>query len=327
MKYGTIGTSWITDSFIKASQKTNDLTLTAVYSRSEKKARQFADTYAVDYVFTDLEQMAKSNVIDCIYIASPNSLHYEQAIFFLKHKKHVICEKPIFSNTNELNEAYKTAEENGVFLFEAIRSIHSPNFKQLKSNISKVSKVRSAILHQIRYSSKYNSYLDGDNPNIFSAEFSGGALVDMGIYPLYLAVALFGKPASVSYVAYKLESGVDGSGTLVLNYGTFTCTVICSKIVTSYIPCEIHGENGTFVFDDASKMNNLTFIDNQTSKAMSIESPDIEEDMVYEIGSFARIIETNSVEEYENLKKLSQIVLSITEEARRQNGIVYACER
>ncbi|WP_099159257.1 Gfo/Idh/MocA family protein [Virgibacillus ndiopensis] len=327
MKYGTIGTSWITDSFIKASKKISDLTLTAVYSRSEEKARNFADTHGVKHAFTDLEHMAKSDVIDCIYIASPNSLHYEQAILFLKYKKHIICEKPIFSNTKELKEAYKVAEENNVYLFEAIRSIHAPNFKRLKENMAEIGKMRSAILHQVRYSSKYNSYLAGNNPNIFSAEFSGGALVDMGIYPLYLAVALFGEPDSVSYIATKLDSGVDGSGTLVLSYADFTCTIMCSKIVTSYIPCEIHGESGTFVFEDVSKINELRLIDNQTNQVTTIETPDIKEDMVYEIGNFRRIIKTNSVQEYEELKELSLIVLSITEEARRQNDIVYDCER
>lgn len=327
MKFATIGTSTITSSFIAAAKETKDFTLTAVYSRSAEKAKEFAGVHGATYTFTELEKMATHDEVDCVYIASPNSLHFEQAIMFLKHRKHVICEKPIFSNTNELSAAYKVAEENNVYLFEAVRNIHSPNFKQLKEGVREIGQVRSMILQRSKYSSRYDQYLRGEVPNIFSADFSGGALVDLGVYPLYIAVTLFGEPQGISYYPVMLESGVDGNGTLVLTYSNFTSTIVCSKISTSYNSCEIHGEEGTFLFDNAGTITDLRLIKTKSEEKVLLETVDQVHDMAFEINNFTRIINTKDDQEYRELKSLSFLVLSITESARKQNDIVYKCEK
>ncbi|MFD1037555.1 Gfo/Idh/MocA family protein [Virgibacillus byunsanensis] len=318
MNLGTIGTNWITSKFIKAAKETGLLTLSAVYSRTEKKANEFASTHGVENTFTNLEEMAKSNSIDCIYIASPNSLHFEQALMFLKNHKHVICEKPIFSKTVELEKAYQIAADNNVYLFEALRNIHVPNFTSLKENLDHIGKIRGSILHRVRYSSRYTDYLNGENPNVFSPEFSGGALVDLGIYPLSLAVALFGKPETSTYFPVLLDSGVDGGGTLILNYTDFTCTVICSKITTSYLASEIHGEKGTITIDDPGRLTNLQLTNIHDGSTTAINEDQDDKDMIYEIQSFVNIIKTNDQQRYEELKQLSKDVLSITESARKQ---------
>lgn len=327
INFGTVGTGWITSSFIEAAQLSNQLNLTAVYSRSEEKAQLVADTYNAADVFTDLEEMAKDKNIDVVYIASPNSVHFEQALLFLKNKKHVICEKPIFSNIRELEEAHKIAEANGVFLFEAIRNIHTPNFSILKEKLHMAGKIRSAILPYIKYSSRYDLFLKGEEPNIFSSVYSGGALVDLGVYPLYLAVGLFGEPNKFSYHPVKLHSGVDGSGTLVLDYGEFICTILCSKVSHSTLLCEIHGEVGTFVMEDAAPISQIEFIDSHALANQIVSVPLEEKDMVYECITIASIIETNNKEKYKELKSLSEIVLRITGEARKQNDIIYASEK
>ena len=113
INFGTVGTGWITSSFIEAAQLSGEFQLAGVYSRSEENAAMLADTYNASETFSDLEEMAKSDQIDVVYIASPNSVHFEQAILFLKNKKHVICEKPIFSNTRELEEAFKQRKKMG----------------------------------------------------------------------------------------------------------------------------------------------------------------------------------------------------------------------
>lgn len=327
MNLGTIGTNWITSAFIEAANETDGLKLTAVYSRSEQKAEQFAKDHGAENFFTDVEAMAKSNLIECVYIASPNALHYEQAILFLKNKKHVICEKPIFSNTVELESAFKVAEENDVLLFEAMRNVHMPNFVTLKENIDKAGKLRSAVLNYAKYSSRYNDVLNGEKPNIFSLKYSGGALVDLGVYPLAAAISLFGKPERVNYSPAIIATGVDGSGTLVLTYTDFTCTILCSKISTSYNLSEIQGEKGTFTIDDIGAFSYVNFIDIHSEQTDVIGIDHQEKDMFYEAEKFFRIIKTNNQVEYEALKKLSHDVLSVTEMARKENQIMYGCER
>jgi predicted dehydrogenase len=324
---GTVGTGWITSSFIEAAQLSKEFKLAGVYSRTEEKAEMLADTYNATDVFSDLEEMAKSENIDVVYIASPNSVHFEQALLFLRNKKHVICEKPIFSNARELAEAFKAAEENGVFLFEAIRNIHTPNFKTLKEKLPMAGEIRSAILPYIKYSSRYDLFLQGEEPNIFSSTFSGGALVDLGVYPLYLAVGLFGEPKKSTYHPVILRSGVDGSGTLVLEYDEFVCTILCSKLSHSTILCEIHGEKGTFVLEDAAPISQIEFYDSHSKESKVLSVPLEEKDMVYECKNIAGIINTNNQKEYQVLKRLSEMVLKITEESRKQNNIIFDSEK
>jgi len=327
INFATVGTGWITESFIQAASLSGQYHLVAVHSRNEEKARKFAQRFQVADVYADLEEMAKSEEIQAVYIASPNSLHFEQTLLFLKNKKHVICEKPIFSNTVEWEEAYRTAEENGVYLFEAIRNIHTPNFEILKEKLHMAGELRSAILPYMKYSSRYDQFLQGEEPNIFSAAYSGGALVDLGVYPLYLAVCLFGKPKNIYYHPVLLRSGVDGSGTLVLDYDSFVCTILCSKIADSVIPCEIHGEKGTFVLEDAAAITEITFMDSHTKERQVLSVDQEEQNMVYECKNIAKIIETGNIQEYAQLKELSKVVLSIMETARRQNNIVFASEK
>ncbi|MDP4170800.1 MAG: Gfo/Idh/MocA family oxidoreductase [Bacillota bacterium] len=327
MKLGTVGTGWITSSFIEAARLSGHYELKAVHSRTSEKAKQLADTYGAPYFYSDMEEMARSEEIDAVYIASPNSLHFEQALVFLKNKKHVICEKPIFSNVGELEIASRTAEENGVFLFEAIRNIHTPNFAILREKLKMAGQIRSAILPYISYSSRYDLYLKGEEPNIFSAVYSGGALVDLGVYPISLAVGLFGEPKKVTYHPVMLRTGVDGSGTLVLEYDGFVCTIMCSKISHSVIPCEIHGEKGTFVLGDAAPISKIEFIDSHSKESQLLSMKQEEKDMVYEAKNIAEIIETKNDDVYRELMKLSQIVLRVTEEARRQNNILFQTEK
>ncbi|MBY0148537.1 Gfo/Idh/MocA family protein [Neobacillus niacini] len=327
MKLGTVGTGWITASFIEAAKHSGKLNLTGVYSRTVEKAKELAHTYNAEHYFTDLEEMAKSPEIQAVYIASPNSVHFEQALTFLKNKKHVICEKPIFSNTAEMTEAYQTAEENGVYLFEAIRNIHTPNFQILKEKLHLAGNLRSAILPYMKYSSRYDLFLQGEEPNIFSSTYSGGALVDLGVYPLFLAIGLFGEPQKVTYYPVILRSGVDGSGTLILEYQDFVCTILCSKISDSVLPCEIQGEKGTFVLEDAAPISEIKFIDCRSKEHELFSVAQEDKDMVYECIKFAEIIETNNDQEYEKLKEWSKKVLRVTEEARKQNNIVFGVER
>jgi predicted dehydrogenase len=326
MKLATVGTSWITAKFIEAVKQTDHFTFTAVYSRHADTAQLFAETHGAPLFFSDLEEMASSKDIDVVYIASPNSLHFEQTKLFLQHKKHVICEKPIFSNLKEWDEAVRLADENGVFLFEAIRNIHSPNFKIMKQHIGQIGPVRSTQLSFIQYSDRYDALLQGEESPIFSPLYSGGVLVDLGVYPIFLAAALFGEPNQVSYYPVVLRNGIDGSGTLILGYQDFICTILCSKIANSTMPSEFQGEAGTMVIDRTSIISRVEMIHRRTNDKQSVGVFQHENDMVYEIEAFARMIKTNNHVEYEESKRLSRIVLSITEKARRHGSIKFEAD-
>ncbi|SFE22506.1 Predicted dehydrogenase [Lentibacillus persicus] len=327
MKFGTVGTGWITEAFIDAARETKGLTLAAVYSRQTDKAETFAEKHNADFVFTNIKEMAAAEELDAVYIASPNTLHFDHVLTFLEHKKHVICEKPIFSNLKEWEKAHVTASKNNVFLFEAMRNLHSPNFKSLQEGLKQIGQVRSMVLPFVQYSSRYDKYLAGEEPNIFTTKFSGGALVDLGVYPLSLSVGLFGKPDTAAYFPVKLESGVDGSGTLILKYPEFTGTILCSKIAQSSNHCEIHGEKGTLFFENPGNMYTPSVVINGTEEEIRLEADDHPNNMVYEAEEFARIIESGDIDAYEWLKQISYDVLEVTEKVRKENGIIFDSEK
>lgn len=198
IRFAVVGTNWITKQFVDAAHETGKYKLTAIYSRSLEQAQAFANDYPVEHLFTSLDELAQSPDVDAVYIASPNSLHFPQTRLFLSHKKHVICEKPLASNLQEVEAAIALAKENNVVLFEAFKTASLPNFLLLKETLPKVGKLRKAFINYCQYSSRYQRYLDGENPNTFNPAFSNGSIMDIGFYCLASAVALWGEPRAVS---------------------------------------------------------------------------------------------------------------------------------
>lgn len=283
----------------------------AVYSRDLHKAEELAEAYNIADAHSDMDAMLADKRINSVYIASPNALHFLQVMTCLKQQKHVICEKPIFTSITDFNTAYEEAERQGVFLFEAMRNLHTPNFRKLKEVVEMIGKVRSVYFQRMRYPSKYNRFLKGDIPNIFSRKMRGGALLDLGVYPLSLMVALFDEPESSQYHSIQLNSEVDGSGTLLLNYGDFNGTIMCSKITTSYNNGEIHGEKGTLVIDNAAPVKDIKFISNQGDDPIRLAVDEKQPNMSYQIENFKSIIEQGNRETYHYYRNISKKVVSI----------------
>ncbi len=323
IRFAVIGTNWITRQFVDAAHETGKYTLTAVYSRSLEQAQHFASDYPVEHLFTSLEDMANSDAFDAVYIASPNSLHFPQTRLFLSHKKHVICEKPLASNLREVEEAIAVARENQVVLFEAFKTASLPNFLLLQQSLPKVGKIRKAFINYCQYSSRYQRYLDGENPNTFNPAFSNGSIMDIGFYCLASAVALWGEPHSVQASASLLESGVDAHGTVVLNYGDFDVTLHHSKVSDSVLASEIQGENGSLVIEKLSECQNVAFVP-RGGKAQDLTQPQHINTMLYEAEVFARLVATGEVN-HPGLA-VSRTTSTLQTEIRRQTGVVFPAD-
>ncbi|WPU22541.1 Gfo/Idh/MocA family oxidoreductase [Cedecea neteri] len=323
IRFAVIGTNWITRQFVDAAHESGKYKLTAVYSRSLEQAQSFANDYPVEHLFTSLDEMAKSDVIDAVYIASPNSLHGPQSLLFLSHKKHVICEKPLASNLAEVEAAIACARENQVVLFEAFKTASLPNFIALQQALPKVGKIRKVLLNYCQYSSRYQRYLDGENPNTFNPAFSNGSIMDIGFYVLASAAALWGEPHSVHATASLLDSGVDAHGTVQLNYGDFDVTLMHSKVSDSTIPSEIQGEAGSLVIEKISECQRVTFIP-RGGKPQDLSQPQHINTMLYEAETFARLVEENAVN-HPGLVT-SRITSALATEIRRQTGVKFPAD-
>ncbi|CAH0344532.1 Gfo/Idh/MocA family oxidoreductase [Bacillus sp. CECT 9360] len=322
VRFGIVGTNWITEKFLDGASLVEDFTLNAVYSRTNDKAVEFAERYGVENTFTDLESMAKSDLIDAVYIASPNSLHAEQAQIFLRNKKHVLCEKPIASNSHELKQMIQTAKENNVLLMEAMKSTFLPNFQSVQENLHKIGTVRKFFANYCQYSSRYDAYKEGKVLNAFKPEFSNGALMDIGIYCIYPLVVLYGKPSRVQANGFLLDTGVDGEGSVLLTYEGMEATVMYSKITDSTLPSELQGEDGNIRIDRISTQEKVE-IHRRDGSIEDITVQQVSNGMYYEAKEFADLIQAGKIESDKNTFSNSMIVMEILDEVRKQIGVVY----
>lgn len=325
VRFGIVGTNWITERFLKAALQVEDFQLTAVYSRTEEKAKEFSAKYGVERTFTDLKTMAASGEIDAVYIASPNSLHAEQSILFMKNNVHVLCEKPVASNTKELKSMIAAARENNVLLMEALKSAFMPNFLAVKENLHKIGQVRRYFASYCQYSSRYDAYRQGTVLNAFNPDFSNGSLMDIGIYCVYPLVALFGKPEEIKAAGYVLESGVDGEGSMVLKYPDMDAVIMYSKITDSSLPAEIQGEEGNIVIDRISSPEKVE-LHYRNGEREDLTQDQLSDSMYYETKEFIRLVQAGKTESDINSYANSMITMEIIEEARRQIGVVYPAD-
>ncbi len=323
IRFGVIGTNWITDFFIEAGKQHQQFELTAVCSRTMEKAEQYADKHSIPFKFTNVEEMAA--VVDAVYIATPNSLHAEYAIQMMKQGIHVLCEKPIASNTQQLHEMIQTAKKYNVLLMEAIKSTLMPAFSVIQENMKQIGKVRRYFASYCQYSSRYDAYREGTVLNAFRPEFSNGSLMDIGIYCIYPAVVLFGKPNSVKATGYMLESGVDGEGSLLLQYDEMDAVMMYSKISNSTLHSEIQAEDGTIHINRINEPDLVT-VHKRNGSTETIDASYKQHSMYYEIDEFIRLLLEGKVESKVNTHQASLITMEIMDEARKQLGLRYAAD-
>lgn len=323
---GIVGTSSIAHEFAKALVMSKEYQIKSVYSRTLFKAESFGNVYGAELFFDNLEEFLSCKDFDVVYIASPNSLHFSQTMAALHKGKHVIVEKPAFSNMVEWEEAFQLAEEKGLFLFEAARHIHDSNFQIIKNEVAKLEEIDSAILHFGKYSSRYDQVLAGEEPNIFSLRFSGGALMDLGVYLIYAAISWFGEPESGEYFPKKVHTGVDGAGTIILHYPYYDAILHVSKISNLFAQSEVHSGKKTLLMDGVSVISSIELHDDASENVqLAVQPP--EHLMLDEARAFAEVINhpesKENQEKYQSWKKLSHDVSYWIEKLRKQAGIFF----
>ena len=334
VRFGVVGTNFITDWVIAGARKDSRFELAAVCSRTRERGEEFAAKHNIPHIFTSLEQMASSDKVDAIYIASPNYMHAEQSILAMSHGKHVLCEKPLASNAREAKEMIAASEQYGVALMEAMKSTLSPNFRAVKQNLHRIGTPRRYFASFCQYSSRYDKYKEGVVLNAFRPELSNGAMMDIGVYTIYPLVALFGKPQSISAQGIVLSSGADGQGAVNMQYDGLNATVLYSKIANSQLPAEIQGEEGNILIDRIQTPVDVRFYPRQApasghEKRVEGELLSREEshnEYYYEIREFIDMILSGRRESEINSHATSLATMEIIDEVRRQIGVHYPAD-
>lgn len=323
IRLGTIGSGFIVHNILDAVRQVEGIRCVAVYSRTEAKAKDLADKYQVTKTYTDMDIFLADEEINCVYVASPNLLHYEQTKKALLAGKHVLCEKPFCTKLEQAKELVAIAKEKSLFLMEAVPTTYLPNFSILQDMITKIGKIKLVQGNFSQYSSRYDAFLRGELPNVFNPAFAGGCLMDINFYNVYLHVALFGKPERAVYfpnIAQQVQ--IDTSGVLIMQYPDFVSTNTGAKDTWGENFFLVEGEKGYIYAEGGScSLRNLRVVTKDTEESFWGQADDERWD--YEIKRLTKVL---LADDYEIIYKKLDITLDtveIMENVRKEAGIYF----
>lgn len=231
MKLGIVGSGMIVNDCLKAIAELEQVECAAlcVRSHSEDKGKELLAKYGIPVLYTDYHELLMDEQLDFIYIGIVNTQHYAYAKLALEAGRNVILEKPFTITAAQAAGLAELAKEKGVFLWEAITTLHFPNYDYVKENIKSLGDIKIVQCNFSQYSSRYDRYLKGDIAPAFDPALSGGALYDLNIYNLHFVAGLFGCPEEIVYYPNIGHNGVDTSGILVLRYEGFIAECVAAK--------------------------------------------------------------------------------------------------
>jgi predicted dehydrogenase len=209
-----LGTGWIASEFAQGLAELPDAELTAVGSRTAASANRFADRFQVPRRHASYQALAGDPDVDVIYVATPNPLHREHCLLCLASGKPVLCEKPFALNASQAEEMVRAAREKTLFLMEAMWSRFFPLMDKVRAlvdegAIGEVQMLVAELCIQFDFDPSDRRY---------APDLGGGALLDLGVYPLSLASMLMGPPARITSLAHLGTTGVDEQAGIVLGY-------------------------------------------------------------------------------------------------------------
>jgi len=326
MRIGTVGTGFVVDGFFDAVSRTDNAEVVAIYSRSEETAKAFAAKHNLTKWHTNREAFLNDPEVDVVYVASPNSLHYQWTLDALKAGKGVICEKPFVATHAECLTLRKLAREKGLFLVEAVTVPHLPNFKLLREHLDKIAPLKFVQLNFSQYSSKHKAFLEGKNPNVFNPAFAGGALMDINYYNLRFMLDLFGEPEDIRYFANLADNGIDTSGVLMMRYPGFVAEGVGAKDSRSENMVQIQGEKGYIIVPkESSRCISFTVVTQAGQETFNEQSDD--NVLVYELRDFAEMYRINDIVKRDELLEMTCRAMKWLEKARKDGGVYFEGER
>lgn len=322
MNIGVVGTNFVSDAFMHAGKLVHHFHVIGVTSGHKENAIRFAEKYQIPNVYDNLDDMIQDGKVEAIYIATPNKLHKPMALQCLKAKIPCFVEKPFACNDSEVKEILTCAKENDTYVHDAIIPLYTENFNRLKKALSQIGTIRKAVFVFEKYSSRYDAYLRGENPTTFRKELCNGSIMDLGIYPISDAIALFGKPKDIFAHGSFLESGVDGAGTVVLMYDHFDVTIHHGKVCNTKMISEIQGEKGLITFNGTSRIDEITYANYET-KETSIISEQALDPFAYQIDDFITNVQANCKESNKVPHQLSIDIHEVVTQCRKQMGLKF----
>ncbi len=325
MRVGVVGTNFVSDTFMEGAKQVKEVSVTCVTSGHIENAEKFAEKYNIETVVSSLDEMLEKKLVDVVYLAVPNAMHYEMTKKCIEARTAVLTEKPFVVTSKQAKDLFELAEKNHVYVHDGIMPLYSKGLEVIKENIKRVGKIHNVVFDFSKYSSRYDAYLEGKNPTTFRKELCNGAMMDLGVYCVSDVVSLFGKPNKIEAFAELLDTGADISSNAIFSYDDFSAVIMNSKASDSIYPCVISGEKGMLMIHGASLLNKVVFKDRK-EKTEEVLFEENQNPFVREISDLIMNIQNGNMESSKVPHALSVDIISCIEEIRHKTGIIYSCD-
>lgn len=326
-KFGIVGTGMISGMFCDAAVDVPGVVVRSLFTRESEHGEKFVEGRSfgdrAPAIFTDYGEFLASG-IDAVYVASPNSYHSDFSIRAMEAGLHVLCEKPIASNRAEYEKMQVISEKTGKVLLEAMRPAFDPGYAAVRNNLPKIGTVRRASFEYCQYSSRYDRFRSGEVMRAFDPSYSNAAVMDIGVYPLYVCAMLFGIPTgTLKSQSFVFGNGMEGGGEVILPYPEMTAVISYSKICDSVNGSAIIGEEGAITIDKLSSPRRIALLTKDGEE--TVYSSDRPNNMRFEIGTFVQLVKDEKTSHKWGVT--SNVVMMLLDEIRRQNGVVFPADK
>lgn len=323
-RWGILGTGNIANSFTEALTSLPDAEIKAVGSRTMKNAQQFAHKFDIPNAHASYESLVNDPEVDVIYVSTPHTYHKNNTLLALGAGKHVLCEKPLALNSHEIESMITTAQENNLFLMEAMWMWFFPAIQETKRLIG------SGKIGDVRMLTADFGFFKAFEPKhrLFNPALGGGALLDIGIYPLALALYLFGKPDQFSGQALLGNTGVDEQDHLLLLYENEKSAAL-NATIRANATCEavISGSEGFIrIHEDFWHPKKISISGGRGKEEKLIEFPHQANGMDYEAQHVMNCLKAGKTESDIMTFQASRDLMGIMDSLRQNWGVVYPTE-
>jgi predicted dehydrogenase len=319
-KWGIIGPGKIAQKFAAALALVPNATLHAVASRDIEKARQFAGTYNAPVFYGNYEALADNDEIDAVYIATPHSFHHAHVLLCLQKKKAVLCEKPMSVNYTSTVEMVAAARQNNTFLMEAMWSRFLPI---IDKTLQLIKEGGIGELKYLRADFGFAAPFDTGS-RLYDVKLGGGSLLDVGVYPLFLALLIMGKPDEIKSFAHLAKTGADETTNALLYYKNGTMANILSSIVAQTpLTAEITGTEGTITLDRPWYKGTVIHVRKKDTITQTISLPYGDNGFEFQVQEVQQCLQKKITESLLMPLDFSLLMSSVADEICKTSNIIY----
>ncbi|MBR1864171.1 MAG: Gfo/Idh/MocA family oxidoreductase [Ruminococcus sp.] len=322
-KWGIIGTGRIARSFAAALKGTCGAELYAVASRTGDKARAFANEFGFEKAYGSYKELAVDSEVDVVYIATPMSSHFDDAMLCLENGRNVLCEKTLTLNSSQLERVLDKAAEKNLFFMEAMWMKCRPSF------LKAVEWVQSGRIGKVEFiKADFNNFMPYDpKDRVFALDCGGGALLDLGVYPITFAVDFLGMPEKIESCAH-IRHGVDLSNSVTLKYPEGVFALLSSGFeVQNRNNAVISGTDGSVTLGDWFFCSDEAVLyDKDGNEVDRFDTPAGVNGYEYEVMEVQRCLDQGLTESFLVPYSSTVNVLRIMDRCRRDWGMFYPGE-